>query len=254
MAGEILRYYSPNTMIPATDGGNIVFYSDHLADKKAALEAQAEGHNSLLQREQDLRGRVVDAARRQHDKEIEALLREHAESDRLIATLVDRQAAELAALRGEGEPALVQFEHPNLIGEPCMIHRDYRPTMERLCDIAHSCDADLWVTHSMRRLNQKLVGAIVEQAERSNHHAGSACDLNVVCDRARYTSRDLIPSKLEKLAPGHPVAGFIEAVRTDNVLRWGGSFVTPDCVHFDDNLVLRDPAEWQRRVEELRDV
>jgi len=38
----------------------------------------------------------------------------------------------------------------------------------------------------------------------------------------------------------------------DEFLRWGGAFgVNKDRVHIDSNLVLRDPAEWQRRVKEL---
>ena len=191
----------------------------------AALAAQAEEH--LCRRKSD------DA---DWGDRFMALSREHAK--------------ELAEARGEGEPALMHFQHLRLIGEPCMIHRDYEPTMDRLVDIANECDVKLYITHSMRRLNQKLVGAIVEQAERSNHHAGSALDLNVVYEGVWYTSemmerREDLPS---------PVRRFLHGVRADSNLRWGGDFADKDPVHFDDDLVRRDPDEWARRVKELNDV
>ena len=214
--------------------GPWVRYPDHLADKTAALEAQAE----------------------EQEEEFKALLQnEQKESDFrhecVINALKSQHAKELAEARGVGEPALIHFEHPNLIGEPCMIHRDYKPRMYRLCGIAAKCDVKLWVTHSMRKLNQKLVGAIVEQAERSNHHAGSAVDLNVVYRGEWFNSEKMRWRNIVGQPSGHNVWKFILAVRNDPGLRWGGTFNTPDPVHFDDNLVLRDPEEWSRRVKEL---
>jgi hypothetical protein len=306
---EIQRYWShrgvtaccPDAPVTSED---LVLYHKHLADKKAALEAQAEEHGvvqkclegAIAQRDDWQRrfGEVkatLDAKpgefqreymalrarlKSQHTKELAEVLvrvdylrdersrlggcfhyRAHNETNdafaERIATCARCGSKELAEVRAQGEPALIQFEHPNLIGEPCMIHRDFMPAMQMLGAIAEDCDVQLHITHSMRRLNQKLVGAIVEAAERSNHHGGSAVDLNVVCDGAYYTSKDLAISKVLKLVLGHPVKRFILAAKDGpNCIRWGGSWSDP--VHFDDNLVLRDPDEWARRVKELQDA
>jgi len=231
---EIVRYrpYVEEAHVqhlPAS-AGLWVTHHDHLADKTAALEAQAEEHR------EDMR----QARRRWWNERAGEFTR-----------LVDKHAAELAALRGEREAALIHYEHPHLIGEPCMIHRDFKPEMERLCNIAGRCDVEIWVTHSFRPLNAKLVGAIVEAAERSNHHAGSGVDMNPVYQGVWYTS--------EKMADWdnlpEPVKGFLRRVENDESLRWGGQFgVNKDRVHIDSDLARRDPAEWARRTRELQDA
>lgn len=114
----------------------------HLADKTAALEAQAEEHKTILDQQGNemaarheselkfrdrihgeridakdeehekalesadaLRIRVCEAARRRHGLEVEALLRQRAESNRLSET---KHAAELAARDEQLEVALSQ--------------------------------------------------------------------------------------------------------------------------------------------------
>lgn len=217
------------------------------------LAAQAEEHKRIV-----LEQRIqLDATRVNQINQIQAKHAKEMESNEkawqtTYGRIKTEHAADLAALRGEGEPALIQFEHPRLIGEPCMIHRDFRPAVQMLGAIAEDCDVRLHITHSMRRLNQRLVGAIVREAERSNHHAGSAVDLNVVCDGAYYTSEHLTFEKILNLLDTHPVRRFILAAKDGpNCIRWGGSW--GDAVHFDDNLVLRDAAEWERRVKDLQD-
>lgn len=225
----ISRYAFTHSCMPFTPGGNVVYYKDHLADKKAALAAQAEGHESTLEA---LRTNLINC----HNAEFNRIRTQH--------------AAELAALRGEGEPALIHYERTRLIGEPCMIHRAALLMMKRLCDIAADCEVELWVTHSMRRLNQKLFGKVVEEAERSNHHAGSAVDLNPVYQGVWYTNAMM--EDMESLPT--PVQLFLNTVGFGEDLRWGGQFgINKDRVHFDDNLVLRDPDEWARRVRQLQE-
>ena len=146
---------------------------------------------------------------------------------------------------------MMPFKSTCLIGEPCMIHRDAKPMMDRLCYIAFNCKVKLYITHSMRRLNQKLFDTVVKQAERSNHHAGSAVDLNPVYEGVWYTSE--LMENMESLP--EPVKRFLDKVVYAPELRWGGQFgVNKDRVHFDDDLVRRDPDEWARRVKELTDV
>lgn len=209
----------------------------HGKELTAALEAQAEEHAGEMSRLDKVWCERNDALRVQHDKEL-------ADARGELLSL-DRQIAE-----EHGEPALIQFEHPALIGEPCMIHRDYKPRMSRLCHLAETCDVKIWVTHSVRYLDQEMLDLVVKRAKRSNHLAGSGVDMNPVYEGVWYTSemmkdRDSLPL---------PVWRFLSAVTVDPNLRWGGAFgVNKDRVHVDSDLVRRDPDEWARRVGELQD-
>lgn len=246
---EIQRYsYVAGCMSPNKGHGRIVLYDDHLADKSAALEAKDEAHDreirllidkhvaNLIEKDEEHEGKLTNTS-------LEFLER-ISEREEEIAEL----EAELAALRGEVEPTLIHFEQHRLIGEPCMIHRDFKPTMERLCLIAGRCNVDLWITHSVRYLDQEMLDLVVRKAKRSNHLAGSAVDLNVVYQGVWYTNE-----MMQDFAslPG-PVRTFLNRVCDDEKLRWGGSFgINKDCVHFDSDLVRRDPVEWARRVTQL---
>ncbi len=274
---EIQRYWSPGGVLHKCNDGTVVRWKDALDHEAAALEAQAEDHREKVTRLQAQNSQNLADQAQRHRKKFIRLVGERNDSDIRFGQLKDKHAtelaardehlevalsqhilwqrrhdavkAELAALRGEGEPALIHFESDWIIGEPCMIHRDFEPALERLCIIAREFKVSIGVTHSMRRLNQKLVGAIVEAAARSNHHAGSAVDGNPVYRGIWYTSKMM--EDFESLPS--PVQQFLCEVGDSADLRWGGSFgINKDRVHFDDNLVLRDPAEWQRRVEELR--
>lgn len=214
----------------------------------AALEAQAEEHSEAIREQDKGWGESFREEQELHKRNLEAQTEEHRVELAKWDVEMGKLEADLAALRGKGEPALIRFEHPHLIGEPCMIHRDYRPAMDRLCNIAGRCDVEIFVTHSMRRLNQKLFDTVVKEAERSNHHAGSAIDMNPVYQGVWYTSELMAGTSMPP-----PVVRFLNAVVDDPDLRWGGDFgVNKDRVHIDDNLVRRDPAEWRRRVEQLR--
>jgi len=271
---EIQRYYLPTghlVQCTATriDHDDVVFYPDHVADKAAALAAQAEEHKAKVVANNLSWQEAVDLTNRIHERDRLAAAAElAAQAEEHKADIGVRESFYLnaLALRREltPEPVLFHYEHPSLIvsidgteftSEPCMIHRDYAPAMDRLCTIAHGCGVQLFVTHSVRRLDQVLEDTVVEQALRSNHHAGSAVDLNVVCDGEWFNSKRLDATAIQDLAEADPVRRFIEDVRADPDLRWGGGFqMSPtDPVHFDDNLVLRDPDEWQRRVTAIRE-
>ena len=206
----------------------------------------------------DLLTRVLDEARElryeieSRDPLPERVIEEAADLANFAMMIADNAGLRPCATEalGKGEPALVHFEHPRLIGEPCMIHRDYRPTMEKLAQHANDCGVSLWVTSPYRRLHQDIEGAIVKAARRSNHYAGSAVDLNVMCRKNLFNSRELLEA-FDSGEPEHYVRSFLDNVHDDPGLRWGGTFNTPDPVHFDDDLVSRDPDEWAKRVREL---
>jgi len=42
------------------------------------------------------------------------------------------------------------------------------------------------------------------------------------------------------------VKNFIDDIRNDTLMRWGGDFETEDPVHVDDGQNIRDPDQWER--------
>ena len=78
----------------------------------------------------------------------------------------------------------------------------------------------------------------------SNHMAGHAIDMNVQSEGVLYNSSKLKKSNLANLPA--PVKSFIEAIRDDTTLRWGGDFATEDPVHIDDHLNA-STAGWMAR-------
>ena len=81
---EIHRYDFISASMPGNASGRFVEYIDYVsaikekdADKKAALEAQAEELEKALEKEIDIRTRVVESMRRQHGKALAAQAEEH---------------------------------------------------------------------------------------------------------------------------------------------------------------------------------
>ena len=225
--------YIENTVDP---NGEWVQHSDHLAHEAAAIETlDAEWFDKMV----DLKGEhqsALNAKDRYYIEKLAALRRELTPREKVLRTYTQDTFTAIAES-----------------SEPIVVHRDFSEHFLRLCGIADKCGVELHVTHSLRRLNPKLEGAIVEQAERSNHHAGHAIDLNVVCEGEWFNSKRLASDALRELPESHPVRQFLMDVQCDPGLRWGGDFSTPDPVHFDNNLVGRDPEAWLRCVREIRD-
>ena len=123
---------------------------------------------------------------------------------------------------------------------------DFIPHLDRLNQYALDCGVDIYVTSSTREPGRKVSGKIVPQAGRSNHLVGHAIDMNLQLDSGDFFNS----SKLKKLADQpRSVRDFIKKVQDDPELRWGGDFRTPDVVHIDDGLNLRQPDVWQAKFE-----
>lgn len=262
--GEIQRYNVCDRQLTPTTSGILTLYDDAVAHEAAALEAQAEEHAKerqkalskiALQQEEYWSGECA-RIRSEHAAEMEAMRNKHAQ---IVTAMQFEHAADLKALRRElapRDPVLFTYKQPGphdalaKSSEKVTIHSDFELSFLRICEIAEECGVQLHITHSVRRLNQKLQDKVVEEAERSNHHAGSAIDANPVYEGVWYTNAmmgdwDGLPD---------PVAYFLSAVADDPDLRWGGAFdVNKDCVHIDDDLARRDPDEWLRRVEAIRE-
>ncbi|MDR1220161.1 MAG: M15 family metallopeptidase [Treponema sp.] len=92
-----------------------------------------------------------------------------------------------------------------------------------------------------RSANVLVENAVVPPSETSNHLVGHAVDINIVYNGVLYNSSSLRSYN----ALPHAIKNFITGCKRAG-MRWGGDFSTPDPVHFDDNLYLRDKATYNR--------
>lgn len=140
---------------------------------------------------------------------------------------------------------IVPFEHPRMSSErPIRIEVGFRNAMTNIAATAEQCDVQVYVTSSLRRPGERVDNAIVTPAKLSNHHIGHAIDVNIVHDGIWYNSRRLrtypdLPRAIKK---------FIDNIRHEHKLRWGGMFRAPDPVHIDDNLNHEKPEQFEAMV------
>lgn len=148
---------------------------------------------------------------------------------------------------------LVKFSGRNFIGKPAMVDNDFIRSLNRIDDYAETCLLKVWITSSTRNLNEQVRGAIVPPASKSCHHIGHAIDMNIQHEGKLFNSKKLKKSNLKKLP--ERVFRFIQLIRGDDELRWGGDFNKEDPVHIDDNLFHQQEAIYlaklQSRVAQL---
>ncbi|MFT4937487.1 MAG: hypothetical protein ACI88A_000504 [Paraglaciecola sp.] len=148
---------------------------------------------------------------------------------------------------------LVTFSNERLIGDAVKVDLDFVPAMNRICTYAKKFKLKIWATSSTRTLDNQVRGAIVPPASHSCHHIGHAIDMNIQFDGELYNSKKLKRANLDNL----PVAirNFINAIRNDQGLRWGGDFKTEDPVHIDDDFYRKQQiiylAKLDSRVNQL---
>jgi hypothetical protein len=137
------------------------------------------------------------------------------------------------------------YRNERFTGNELRADADFFPSLDRLNGFAADCDVEIFVTSSTREPGRTVTGAIVPPASRSNHLIGHAIDMNVRFDGRLFDSTALKRDTLSNLPAA--VREFIELVRADATLRWGGDFNPEDPVHFDDGLNRRDPALWDSK-------
>lgn len=141
---------------------------------------------------------------------------------------------------------LVTYKATNVVGydnQPVIVDFDFVSCMEKINSYAKKNDVIICVTHSFREKKQRLTGAIVSPAVKSNHLVGHAIDMNVLFNDILYESKDMYKHKWDTLPLN--VKSFLNQVRKDPELRWGGDFNPEDPVHIDDKLSSRNPDLWQ---------
>jgi hypothetical protein len=73
---------------------------------------------------------------------------------------------------------LVNFSHPNFSGS-ARVHKNFKPYMDLLANLAVRCSAKVYVTSSFRSAGTSLTNTVVPPASYSNHNAGYAIDFNL---------------------------------------------------------------------------
>jgi len=140
----------------------------------------------------------------------------------------------------------VIFQNEFFIGEAVKIDRDFVSSLDRVGQYAKQSDVKIWVTSSTRNINTQVRGAIVPPASKSCHHIGHAIDMNVMHAGKLYNSKKLKRDNLTNLPSS--INDFINRVRGDGVLRWGGDFNTEDPVHIDDNFYRREKVMYMAKL------
>ena len=142
---------------------------------------------------------------------------------------------------------LVTYSNDRFIGEKIRVDRDFTRELDKLAGFAKQQNIKIWVTSSIRQLNNQIQGAIVKPAGNSCHHIGHAIDMNIFHQGTLYNSKKLRKANHNRLP--QPVLAFIQAVRDDPILRWGGDFRQEDPVHIDDNLYNDDKILYTAKLD-----
>jgi hypothetical protein len=147
------------------------------------------------------------------------------------------------------EQSLVIYKSDNINGyqnKPIIVDNLFIPILRRVDYYARRYNVTLKITSSFRTSQQQaiLAGAVVKPASMSNHLAGHAIDMNIVYKGKWYDSRLMQKRNLSNLP--NNVKAFINAIRQDQYMRWGGDFSNEDPVHIDDHL-NKNKSIWLQR-------
>jgi hypothetical protein len=142
----------------------------------------------------------------------------------------------------------VIFTNDALVGETVKVDQDFVPDLQRVSAYAAECNLKIWVTSSLRSLDNQIKGAIVKPATNSCHHIGHAIDMNILHKDELYNSKLLRKANHNRLPD--EVVRFFDAIRSDAVLRWGGDFSRQDPVHIDNNFFNRQKITYFAKIDD----
>ncbi len=145
-----------------------------------------------------------------------------------------------------GECVLRTYHNERFIGKELRADVEFFPLLDRVAGFAEDCDLHVWVTSSARDPDKNVDGAIVKPAQRSNHLVGHAIDMNLKTASDFFNSTRLRKKNLPSLPA--KVRRFIQKVRDDDDLRWGGDFGKEDPVHVDDGINVHEPDLWDAKL------
>jgi len=128
-------------------------------------------------------------------------------------------------------------------GQQILVHQNFSHFLYKIENFAAKNRVNIIITQSYRLPAKKLTDTVVAPAVKSNHFAGHAVDFNITLKWKLYESKDLKKENFDSLPEN--IKNFIETIRSDEQLRWGGDFNTEDPIHIDDGLNLTFPGKWE---------
>lgn len=141
----------------------------------------------------------------------------------------------------------VVFNNDVFVGEIVRVDQDFVPDLKRIAAYAVKCNLKIWVTSSLRQLDNQVKGAIVKPASNSCHHIGHAIDMNILYEGKFFNSKALRVKNHINLPES--ISKFFEMIRMDEDLRWGGDFSTEDPVHIDNDFYHKQKLYYLSKLD-----
>lgn len=138
------------------------------------------------------------------------------------------------------------YRNTQFIGKEIRADVEFRPHLDRINKYAAECNVEVLVTSSAREPGRTVKGNIVKPASRSNHLVGHAIDMNLQSSSGFFNSKKLKGSNFNQLPA--EIKKFLQKIRDDPDLRWGGDFSPEDPVHIDDGLNVNDSRRWDAKL------
>lgn len=130
-----------------------------------------------------------------------------------------------------------------LRGRQILIHKEFAPYLQKIDAYAQFHDVELIINQAYRVDGREVSRAIVEPGKLSNHLAGFAIDFNIESNGTIYFAHHLKRKKLNNLPEN--VQNFINSIRNDKDLRWGGDFSKDDPIHIDHPINVDNRGKWE---------
>ncbi|TQV89327.1 SH3 domain-containing protein [Aliikangiella coralliicola] len=169
------------------------------------------------------------------------------------ADFIDQDPIEAEVSSSDSQPEqpeekcdIQRYQNTRFIGKTLYADTDFWPCLDRLNQYATACEVSIYVTSSAREPGKTVSGNIVKPASRSNHLIGHAIDMNLQSASGFFNSRKLKKSQFNRLPK--EIKQFINLVRDDQEMRWGGDFRNEDPVHIDDSFNVRYPDLWDKKL------
>ena len=140
---------------------------------------------------------------------------------------------------------LVEIENKyikGLYGRQILVHKQFENSILKIENFAKKYNLKIIVNSSYRYPGQQISSVVAKSVSRSNHKIGFAIDFNIVYKNKKYISSDLSRDNFNNLPKN--IIKFINEIRSDKIMRWGGDFNPEDTVHIDVPLNINNKTLW----------
>lgn len=138
----------------------------------------------------------------------------------------------LLHLNAENFKDLEEYDGVNISGllaTQILVHKEFIPYLKQIDKYAQQDSLQIIVNSSYRHDKTVLYRKVVRQAKNSNHFAGYAIDFNIKYKGEKYFANNLRKKNFRKLPKR--IQHFLNKIRKNKRLRWGGDFGDP--IHID---------------------